>query len=86
MPITKSVKKALRQSKRKHVRNLKRVRAYKEAVKEVKKLVSAGKQEEAEKLLPKVYKALDKATKTKVLKKNAASRKKSRIAKMVGKK
>jgi len=86
MPISKSAKKALRQSKRKHVRNSKRVRAYKEAVKEVKKLVSTGKQAEAEKLLPKVYKALDKATKTKVLKKNAASRKKSRIAKMVGKK
>lgn len=53
----------------------------KDVLKETKKLLSASKNEEAKKLLPKVYKALDKAAKTGVIKKNAASRKKSRLSK-----
>lgn len=50
-------------------------------VKEVKNLIVQNKIEEAKKLLPQVYKALDKAAKTNVIKKNTASRKKSRITK-----
>jgi len=40
--------------------------------------------EEAKNLLPQIYKALDKGTKTNVLNKNTASRKKSRITRLVG--
>ena len=83
MPITKSAKKALRQNKRRAVRNVKRKRKIKDLIKEVKKLISQNKAKEAEKLLPEIYKSLDKAAKTKVIKKNTASRKKSRITKAI---
>ncbi|MBI2639665.1 MAG: 30S ribosomal protein S20 [Candidatus Sungbacteria bacterium] len=85
MPITKSAKKALRQSIKRRARNLKRKEEFKQAVKEVKKLVAAGKTKEAQLLIPKVYKALDKAAKTGAIKKNAAARRKSRIAKLIAK-
>jgi len=49
----------------------------------VKILVSQKKQEEAKKLLPQIYKILDKAAKTGLIKKNTAARKKSRIAKAI---
>ena len=81
MPTTKSAKKALRQSVRRRVENSKRQRAYKDAVKSVRTLISAGKKEEARSLLPKAYKTLDKAAKSNVIKKNTASRIKSRLAK-----
>ncbi|OGI30229.1 MAG: hypothetical protein A2343_02600 [Candidatus Moranbacteria bacterium RIFOXYB12_FULL_35_8] len=55
-------------------------------LKEARSLVSAKKNKEAEALLPKLYRALDKAAKVGVIKKNNASRKKSRISKLVGKK
>jgi ribosomal protein S20 len=46
-------------------------------------LVLERKIEEAKKLLPQIYKILDKAAKEKVIKKNTAARKKSRIAKAI---
>jgi small subunit ribosomal protein S20 len=85
MPIIKSAKKALRGSKRKHVFNVRRADAMKDAVKEVKKLISGKSAAEAEKLLPKVYQVIDKAAKRGVIKKNTAARKKARIVKMVKK-
>ncbi|MDP3696559.1 MAG: 30S ribosomal protein S20 [Candidatus Taylorbacteria bacterium] len=86
MPITASAKKALRQSVRRRARNLKRSNAYKSAVKNIKKLASAGQLEEAKKLIPKTYKAIDKAAKTGVIKKNKASRLKSAVSKLLAKK
>ncbi|HZZ99134.1 MAG TPA: 30S ribosomal protein S20 [Candidatus Paceibacterota bacterium] len=77
MPITKSAKKALRQSKTRRARNLKRKNAYKEALKQYRKLVMAGNLKEAKELLPKVYQTLDKAAKTGVIKPNKAARLKS---------
>ncbi len=55
----------------------------KNLVKEVRNLVSQKKSGEAKKLLPQLYKALDKAAKKGVIKKNAASRKKSRLTKFL---
>lgn len=55
----------------------------KKILKEVENLILAKKKEEAKKILPQVYKILDKATKSGLLKKNTASRKKSRITKAV---
>ncbi|MDP3779252.1 MAG: 30S ribosomal protein S20 [bacterium] len=81
MPITKTAIKALRQSQRRHKRNVAKSNAYKKPLKEIKKLASAGKQADAQKLLSSLYKALDKAAKTNVIKKNKASRIKSRITK-----
>jgi len=85
MPITKSAKKALRQAKRRTIRNLKRKEAYKEIIKKIKKLKISGKIDEALKILPSAYKAIDKAAKTGVIKKNTASRKKSLLAKLLKK-
>lgn len=82
MPITKSAKKALRQSKKRRLRNLKRKEVIADTVKKIKKALKQGK-EEAIKLLPLVYKAIDKAAKTGAINKNAAARKKSRLAKLI---
>ena len=82
MPITASAKKALRQGARRHVRNLKKKNALKALVKSYRKALAAGKKDEAKKMLPKVYAVLDKSAKRgKILKKNTASRLKSRLAK-----
>ena len=85
MPNLKSAEKALRQSIKRNERNLEKKAAFRSVVKEIKKLASEGKVKEAEKLLPQAHKALDKASKTGVLKKNTASRKKSRLALMLRK-
>lgn len=80
MPIIKSAKKALRQSIKRRKLNLRRKDVMKDAIKQVKKLKLAGKKEEALKLLSSAHKAIDKSVKRGVIKKNAASRKKSRLA------
>lgn len=85
MPIKKSAKKAVRQSRKRRVNNLRKKRNIKRLQKEVKGLISKKKIKEAKKLLPRIYKALDKAAKTGIIKKNTASRKKSRIAKLINK-
>ena len=81
MPITKTAIKALRQSGRRHARNLAKSNAYKKIVKQIKQLVIAGKQADAQKLLSRLYASVDKAAKTNVIKKNKASRIKSRMTK-----
>jgi small subunit ribosomal protein S20 len=84
MPIIQSAKKALRSSARKYAVNLRRTRAMKESVKEVRELsAKAGK--EALASLSKAYKAIDKAAKRGVIKKNTASRMKSRLSAAVKK-
>jgi len=65
--------------------NLQKKEAYKKAVKDFRKLLSAKKSAEAAAMLPKVYKALDKAAKTDVIAKNKASRLKSRMASALAK-
>lgn len=79
MPITKGAEKALRQSERKRVFNIRRKNTMKDVVKEVEKAVTAGDASKAKELLPKAYKAIDKAAKRGVIKDNTASRKKSRL-------
>ncbi|PIS13215.1 MAG: 30S ribosomal protein S20 [Candidatus Tagabacteria bacterium CG09_land_8_20_14_0_10_41_14] len=83
MPITKSAKKALRQSIKRKKQNVKRKDDFKKKIKEIRKLLSSSKKQEAEKLVPGAYKALDKAGKSGVIKKNAAARKKSRLMKAI---
>ena len=85
MPITSSAKKALRSSKRKRVVNLVNKEKMNKVVKTVKKLVVAKSKDEAKKELSLAYKAIDKAAKKGVIKKNTASRKKSRLAKAIKK-
>jgi len=85
MAITKSAKKAIRQSERKRVKNLRQTRSLKALLKEVKSLALQKKTEEAQKLLSQAYKLLDKAAKTNLIKKNTASRRKSRLSKLLAK-
>lgn len=86
MAITKSAKKAIRQSSRRKNKNLLYKNNIKNLSKEVQSFVSKKSIEDAKKILPKLFKALDKAVKVNVLKKNTASRQKSRFAKMIDKK
>lgn len=86
MPITTSAKKALRASKRKRVFNLRRKNVLQDETKKVRKLIAGGKKDEAAKILPSVFQAIDKAAKRGVIKKNTASRVKSRIAQALAKK
>jgi len=85
MAITSSAKKAIRVAARKRVFNLRRKDAIADAVKKIKRLIKEKKVKEAQAFLPTVYKALDKAVKTKYLKKNTAAHKKSRLAKFINK-
>lgn len=86
MPITQSAKKALRQSKKRRVVNVRYLAHIRTLTKQLKKLAQENKLKEARTLLPKVYQALDKAAKKNVIRKNTASRKKSRIARSLSKK
>jgi len=85
MPITKSAKKALRGSLVKKARNDRNKKNLKESFKKIEKLVKEKKREEANKVLPDLYRSIDKAAKRGIIKKNTASRKKSRITKMINK-
>lgn len=79
MAITSSAKRAIRVAGRKHVYNLRRLDTMRDGVKSIKKLVTEKKFSEAEAALASVYKAIDKAAKRGVIKKNTAARKKSRV-------
>lgn len=54
-------------------------------MKEARSLLGKEKLEEAKKLLPQLYKALDKSAKENIVKKNTARRYKSRVAKAINK-
>ena len=86
MAITKSAKKAIRQNAKRKAHNLIYKNNIKSLVKEVRALILAKKNNEAKAKLPLLYKALDKAAKIGVIKKNKASRAKSRLTKFIEKK
>jgi len=86
MAITESAKKAIRQSARKNEQNVVYKDKIKALVKQARALVLAKKMDEAKKLLPEIYAALDKAAKVGVIKKNNSSRRKSRLTKLIEKK
>src|SRR3989344_9304891 len=80
MAITSSAKKAIRSSAKKHVFNIRRKEALHDATKSLLTALASKNVGGAEKLLPVAYKAIDKAMKRGVIKKNTATRKKSRLA------
>jgi small subunit ribosomal protein S20 len=80
MPNKPSAKKALRQATKRNVWNNARRAAFRNAIKKALKATSA---EEATKLIKEAQKALDKAAKRGVIKKNTAARKLSRLVKKV---
>ncbi|MBX4200123.1 30S ribosomal protein S20 [Candidatus Parcubacteria bacterium] len=83
MPITRSAKKALRTSFRKRDFNRVRKENANAAVKSVKKLAATGKKKEALAAFRTAQKALDKAVKEHTLDKNTASRRKSRLSRLL---
>ncbi len=83
MAITKSAKKRIKSSERKRVFNLKRLRTMKSEIKNFLSFVTKKDVEGAEKSLPTLYKAIDKAVKRGIIKKNNAARKKSRLVKKI---
>ncbi len=80
MPVTRTAKKALRQNVRRRLKNVKQSAELKKTIKTFKKLVEAKKTPESVAQLSLVYQKLDKAAKTGVIKKNTASRLKSRLS------
>jgi small subunit ribosomal protein S20 len=83
MAITKSAKKALRQNLKRRKRNLIYKNKIKNLTKKIKSFISQNKIDEAKNMLPQLYKAIDKAAKIKLIKKNTAARKKSRITQYI---
>ena len=69
MPITKSAKKTLKQSKKHRERNIIRKKNIKQTLKQIRKFKEAGKQKEALELIPTAYKTIDKAVKRNIIKK-----------------
>lgn len=85
MPIKESAKKYMRVTARKTVKNSKVKGVFRSAVKKTHEAVSKGNAEVAASELKRAIKALDKAAQKKVIHKNTAARKKSRLNKLVKK-
>ena len=85
MAITRGAKKAHRTSLKKREFNLARKSQVTKTSKALKKLIVAGDKKAAQAMLSQVQKALDKAVKGNTMKKNTASRSKSRLSKLVKK-
>jgi small subunit ribosomal protein S20 len=85
MPITKSAKKALRNSGKKRGFNLKKKDLINKAVKNLKALVAKKDAKGAADYMKNVQKVLDKSVKTGLIKLNTAGRKKSRLVAMIKK-
>lgn len=83
MPITKSAKKALTQSLKKHSRNEHFKNLYKETRKMFEKAISSKNVEEASAVISKLHSNIDKLVKKNVLHKNNGARKKSKFAVML---
>ena len=85
MPISESAKKRLRQNKKRKKENKVFKTKMKEAIKEIRTLVDDEEIKKAEEKLSDTYKAIDKAAKKGIIKKKNASRKKSRLTKLINK-
>lgn len=83
MPILKSAKKALKQSKVRYTRNKAKTTKYKNLIKQMKKYFVSNDKDSANKLLPLIYKAIDKAVKSNLIHINKGSRMKASLCKMV---
>ncbi len=85
MPLKRASEKALRQSKKRHLKNLERKDVIKDAVKKFKKALDSKDTTGAKTLLSDVYKALDKAASLNTIHRNKAARRKSRLTKLFNK-
>ena len=83
MPITKSAKKAAKQSQKRRLVNFQFKDLMKSAVKKVKKMILAGDVSSVNEALVFAQKRIDKAAKKNIISENSASRKKSNLMKAV---
>lgn len=83
MPQKKSAVKALRQAKKLAIHNKKIKDDIKTLIKKTKKAIEAGAKDQALELAKQAIKAIDKAAQKKIIKKNSAARKKSRLMKKI---
>ncbi len=80
MPNTKSAERRMRNSQRKNLQNSAVKSRLRRAEREFRAAVTAGKKDEAAKLLPGVHSAFDKAVKVGAIVRGTANRKKSRLS------
>ncbi len=85
MPNTKSAAKDLRQSKKSTQRNTRTKSNIKSLMKKIDKAIASGDKTKLGELVKNVQSLIDKAAKNKVIKKNNAARKKSRLLKKINK-
>jgi len=85
MPQRKTAKKDLKQNKKRQQRNLQIKQSVKDAIKKLKRTVDSKDASIREKALAEVYKILDKAASKNIIHRNKASRKKSRLSKLLKK-
>lgn len=83
MPIKKSAKKYMRVAAKNLARNKKAKGVFRSAIKKTREAVMGGNAPEAKKWLDVSIKSMDKAVQKKIMKKNTAARKKSRLNKLV---
>jgi small subunit ribosomal protein S20 len=85
MPNTKSAKKQLRKDNKRTAQHLPIKEELKKTLKKTHKSIETGNKEEVNKLKQEATKAIDKAAKMKVIKKDTADRYKSRLQKKINK-
>jgi len=85
MPRRRTSLKRNRADKKRRLRNLRVKTSLKKALKKFQALLSAKNINEAKTYLAKVFSQLDKAAKKKIIHPNTANRKKSRLARRLGK-
>ena len=83
MPIKKAAKKYMRVTAKNTVRNKIVTGVVKSAIKKTREAVAAGDVDTAREWLKKAQKSIDKAAQKKIIKKNTAARKKSRLNALV---
>lgn len=81
MPIKKAAFKALKQSKKNRLRNLKIKAGLKISITKARRALGQDKKDEAKELVKKAIQALDRVAGQGIIKKNTASRLKSRLVK-----
>ncbi len=85
MPRRRTSLKSNRVNKRKHTRNLKVKVALKKTIKKFQELLASKNTTEAKTFILKVFSQLDKAAKKKIIHPATANRRKSRLARHLGK-
>lgn len=81
MPIKQAGFKSVRQSKKRHLRNLGIASGLKTKIKRFETLITEKNKEKAESTFSELISKIDKAKSKGILRKNTANRKKSRLAK-----